>query len=92
MRNIEAIEHEVVQLNGKEVILTIPVGLGRANMSLGGTLGVVQNKDFVCGFHLANPIAGIALVFFADDVESLQAPTTGNEVFAKVINLTKRSV
>ena len=85
VRNVEAIEHELVQLKSKTVIVTVPI-FGKVNLSLAGELEVVQTKEFACAFHISSPM-GWSIVFTAEDVLSIKPIT--NQEFAKVINLGK---
>lgn len=77
---------ELTQLKGKSVIVIVP-NVGKASMSLGGELQVVQGKDFSCGFHISSPLGGWALIFFAEDVNSIEP--SPSQTLTKVIRLKK---
>ena len=84
--NTEQIEHELVLMKGKKVIVIVP-NVGKASMSLGGELQVVQTKEFTCGFHIHSPLGGWALIFFAEDVNSIEP--SPSEPLIKVVRLKK---
>lgn len=85
MRNVEQIEWELTQLKEKEVSLIVPLG-GTISYSTFGPLYVVKMEHRV-GFHIPN--FACAIIFFAEDVEALEAPSSKRS--AKTIRLLKRA-
>lgn len=82
--NIEQIEFELTQLKGKLVYVIVPISI-EASFSLASELQVVETKEHSVGFHLST--VGVALIFFAMDVETLEDPLT--QSFTKTIRLKK---
>lgn len=84
MRNVEQIEMALTQLQGKQVILIVPMDK-KMSMSLTGPLEVISNDEHSCGFHVSNPVGGWAMIFFAENVLCLDEPKTDG--YAKIIRL-----
>ena len=77
----EQIEHELVLLHGKMVVLVRP-GYGTQSDSWIGELTVI-NKDYPPKFHFAVP--NTAILFMVDDVSNLEPPIDGRT--EKIIRL-----
>lgn len=73
--NIERMEHELVLLNGKPIVLVAP-SFGHVSYSYAGNLSVISTPEHTVGFHLTNQLGGVAIIFFADDVANLEAPSS----------------
>ena len=86
MRNVEQIEHELTKLKGNRVFVIIPMS-GMTSLSMAGDLQLVETQDHMVGFHLTGH--DIALIFFAEDVQSLEAPLT--EGYVKTIRMLKKA-
>ncbi len=88
MRNVEQLEYELTQLNGKTVILVVP-GPGTTSFSYIGNLAVVEMESHTVGFHITASIGGWAIIFFAEDVEALQDPV--DKTYTKTIRILKKA-
>jgi hypothetical protein len=82
--NIEKLEFDLVQLNDKPVVVVAP-SFGHVSFSYAGNLSVIKTSEHTVGFHLTNQLGGVAIIFFADDVEKLEKPSAVCE--AHVIRL-----
>ncbi len=70
--NPERLEHELCLLKDKPVVAIVP-WFGHTSFSYAGILTVIQSVDHAVGFHLVNE-AGIAIIFFVEDVLALDPP------------------
>ncbi len=74
MRNTEHIEAQLSVLGGHPVIVVEPHH-GTISFSYSGTLSVtVGDSGHGVGFHLFQPMGALAIIFFAEDVVSLEDP------------------
>jgi len=72
--NIEKLEHDLVLLNNKPVVLVAP-SFGHVSFSYAGELAVITTPEHAVGFHLTNQMGVVAVIFFVDDVEKLEKPS-----------------
>lgn len=72
--NLEKLEFDLVQLNDQPVVVVAP-SFGHVSFSYAGNLSVIQTPEHTVGFHLTNQLGGVAIIFFADDVEKLEKPS-----------------
>lgn len=84
--NPEQIEAELVGLDGKSVIIIVPVS-NSASFSLAGDLKVSVSAEHTCGFHVSNPL-GLGFIFYVEDVHALEAPST--QGFTRIIRLKRK--
>jgi hypothetical protein len=88
MRNEEQIEMELTQLKGKRVIIVTPL-VGMSSIAFVGDLWVVETKEHRCGFHVSNALGGWSIIFYAENVQLLEASV--NTELAKTIRLLPRA-
>lgn len=72
--NIELLEHQLVLLDDKPVVVVAP-SFGHVSFSYAGNLSVIKTPEHTVGFHLTNQLGGVAIIFFADDVVNLEKPS-----------------
>lgn len=84
--NTEQIEYELTLLTGKQIIVIVPV-TGKSSIAYSGELQMVTTPEHLVGFHVASPLGGWAIIFYADDVASLESCTAPS--IAKTVRLKK---
>lgn len=72
--NVERLEHELCLLDNKPVVVVAP-SFGHVSFSYAGNLSVIKTPEHTVGFHLTNQLGGVAIIFFADDLEKLEKPS-----------------
>jgi hypothetical protein len=73
--NLELLEHELAQLDGKPVILCIP-SYGKVSFAYSGILNVTRTTELLVAFHLITPMHEVAIIFSAEDVLRIDPPGT----------------
>lgn len=85
--NIEQIEFQLTQLDGKSVVFIIP-SFGKVSFSYIGILNAVHHPEsHDVGFHASICNGSSAIIFFAIDVDKITPPDDANKNVEKIVYL-----
>lgn len=83
--NLELLEHELAQLDGRNVVVVSP-SFGNVSFAYAGQLSKIVYPDATVRFHLITTMHEVAIMFNATDVTALENPSDGIKA-DKVIRL-----